>query len=98
MALLPTIVSVLAVWAFLAVLVLGLLLVMKTLQSIRGYLEKVAMGVRAIETQTGLLGHRAEALARAMAETAPAARSAARALGRLERRAAGAVGAVRGGR
>lgn len=42
--------TVLAVAVLLTVLALGLLFIVKALQSVRGYLEQVAMGVRAIET------------------------------------------------
>jgi hypothetical protein len=63
MALLLTILSVIAVWAFLTVLVVGLLLILKPLQHTRGYLEKIAMGVRAIEHQLRPLGERADAFA-----------------------------------
>ena len=52
MPLLLTIVSVLAVWAFLTELVVALLLVFKTLESIRGALQRIAFGVRAIERET----------------------------------------------
>ena len=71
MTLLLTICSVLAVWALLTVLVVGLLLVLKTLESIRGSMEKIAMGVRAIEQETLPLGAHADALAATLAE-APA--------------------------
>lgn len=50
MTLLLTVASVLAASILLTVLALGLLLIVKPLQSVRGYLEQVAMGVRAIET------------------------------------------------
>ena len=52
MAVLLTVVSVLALWAFLTELVVGLLLVFKTLESIRGTLERITFGVRAIERET----------------------------------------------
>jgi len=50
--LLMTMVSVLALWALLTTLGLGLLLVVKPLESIRVHLERIAMGVRAIERET----------------------------------------------
>ena len=50
--LLLTIVSVFALWAFLTELVVGLLLVFKVLESIRGALERITFGVRAIERET----------------------------------------------
>jgi hypothetical protein len=52
MPLLLTILSVLAVWALLATLVVGLLLILKPLESIRGHLERITAGVRAIERET----------------------------------------------
>lgn len=56
MALLLTILSVLAVWSLLALLVIGLLLIHKSLQSVMLRLEQITMGVRAIERQTEPLG------------------------------------------
>ena len=72
MGLLLTILSVLAVWSLLAVLVIGLLLVLKTLEAVRGSLEKIAMGVRAIEQETKPLAARVEALAATLAQAPPA--------------------------
>ena len=62
MALLLTILSVLALWALLTVLVAGLLLILKPLDGVRTRLEKITMGVRAIEEETKPLGARAETL------------------------------------
>jgi len=59
MIVLLTIVSVLGFWAFLTELAIGLLLVFKTLEAIRGQLERIAFGVRAIEQQTVPLEHMA---------------------------------------
>src|SRR5919204_100866 len=78
MTLLLTICSVLAVWALLTVLVVGLLLVLKTLESIRGSMEKIAMGVRAIEQETLPLGAHADTLAATLAQAPPAEVVAAR--------------------
>jgi hypothetical protein len=72
MTVLLTIYSVLAVWALLTALVVGLLLVLKALESVRGSMEKIAMGVRAIERETLPLGAHADALAATLAD-APAA-------------------------
>ena len=55
MYLLLTMVSVLALWAFLTALVVGLLLVLKPLEAIRGNMQRIAAGVRAIEQQTAPL-------------------------------------------
>ena len=71
MPVLLTALSVLAVWSLLGVLVVGLLLVLKTLESVRGSMEKIAMGVRAIEQETKPLGVRSAALAATLAEMPP---------------------------
>lgn len=81
MELLLTILSVLAAWTFLAVLVVGLFLIYKPLQSVRGYLEKIAMGVRAIEKQTSPLRGGPEELNTALRDTGKALAAAA---GRFE--------------
>jgi hypothetical protein len=78
MSLLLTVYSVLAVWALLTALVVGLLLVLKTLESVRGSMEKIAMGVRAIEQETLPLGAHADALAATLAQAPPAEVVAAR--------------------
>ena len=70
MTLLLTILSVLAGWALLALLMLGLLLILKPLESVRRNLQQITMGVRAIESETLPLGVRAEALGEALGETA----------------------------
>ena len=59
MALLLTILSVLALWAFLTVVIVALLAIRKVLEAIRRSLEQITMGVRAIEVQTIPLGSRA---------------------------------------
>jgi hypothetical protein len=56
MPLLLTILSVLAFWTFLGVLVVALLLIFKTLESVRVSLRQIAMGVRAIEQETSRIG------------------------------------------
>ncbi len=62
MEILLTILTVFAVWALLGVLAVGLLLTLKSLQSIRGWLEKVVTGIRASEQQMAPLGARVDAL------------------------------------
>src|SRR5919199_412547 len=54
--LLLTILSVLAGWSLLGTIAAGLLLVLKPLESIRGTMRKITMGVRAIEEATRPLG------------------------------------------
>jgi hypothetical protein len=50
-----TILTVLALWVLLIALVLALFFIMRGLQSIRSYLEKINFGVRAIEKETEML-------------------------------------------
>lgn len=69
MTLLLTILSVLALWALLALLFFGLLLLLKPLESVRRNLEQITMGVRAIEHETLPLGVQAEALQDSLGET-----------------------------
>lgn len=57
MMVLMSIASVVGAAVFLTVLALGLLLIVKPLQSVRGYLEQIAMGVRAIETHAKSIPH-----------------------------------------
>lgn len=95
MLLLLTILSVLAVWAFLTVLVVGLLLILKPLESVRGQLEKIAMGVRAIERETLPLGARAAALAAALNEAGGAIGTAARSFTEVHRDLDAAAPALR---
>lgn len=85
MSLLLTILSVLALWALLSVLVIGLLLILRPLQSVRGYLEKTTMGVRAIEQQARPLGGQIEALAAGLGELNETLQIAERHLAGVER-------------
>lgn len=62
MEILLTILSVFAAWALLGVLAIGLVLTLKSLQSIRGWLEKVATGIRASEHQMAPLGRHVDTL------------------------------------
>lgn len=94
MALLLTILSVLAAWLFLAVLVTGLLLILKTLQSVRAHLEKIAWGVRAIEQQTGPLARRLDTLAASMRGAGRELDGVAGGLGAVERGLAAAAPAL----
>ncbi len=68
MTTLLTILSVLAAWGLLAVLLVGLLLVVKSLQSIRHWFEKTTVGLRAVEHQTRDLGTRGAVLATSLRE------------------------------
>lgn len=51
-----TILTALAAVVLLLALIIALFLILRALQSIRGYLEKIAFGVRAIEKETEMLG------------------------------------------
>lgn len=58
MAVAATVLSGLALWALLIALVLGLSRVLRALEGTRASLDKIAMGVRAIEKETApLAGH-----------------------------------------
>jgi uncharacterized protein YoxC len=84
MELLLTILSVVALWALLTLLVIALLLILKTLESIRGYLEKIAMGVRAIEIETAPLGTHANTVGASLTGTVSALSSVASGLSQIE--------------
>jgi uncharacterized protein YoxC len=95
MTLLLTILSVLAVWAFLTVLIIGLLLILKPLESIRAFLEKITMGVRAIEHQTAPLGARTDTLTGSLQEAERTVRASADRLASAERNLERAAPALR---
>lgn len=82
---LQMILSILAGWGLLGVLIAGLGLIFQTLQCIRRSLEQIAMGVRAIEQQTSLLGTRAEALTLTLSRAAETVDAAAGHLVDVER-------------
>ena len=56
MELLLTILTALAGAVLLLALVISLFMVLRTLKSVRGYIEKINFGVRAIEKETEMLG------------------------------------------
>lgn len=56
MELLLTILTALAGAVLLLALVISLFIILRTLQSVRGYIEKINFGVRAIEKETEMLG------------------------------------------
>lgn len=66
MLLLLTILSVLALWAFLTTLAVGLLLIFKPLEGARKNLQQIAMGVRAIEQETMPLGQGVDTLSESL--------------------------------
>ncbi len=73
-----TVLSVVAAWALIGVLLVALLLVAKELQSIRHWFEKITVGVRAVEHQTGALGKRGEVLTASLREALEALRAPTR--------------------
>ena len=81
MRLLLTILSVLAGWSLLGTVAAGLLLILKPLESIRGTMRKITMGVRAIEEETRPLGPGATTLIGSLGTTAETLGSVA---GRLD--------------
>ena len=95
MKLLLTIVSVLAGWALLGELLVGLLAILKPLERIRGSLQQIAMGVRAIEQETAPLGPRAGALAATLGEAGGAVEAAGGRLGDVDRDFDAAAAALR---
>jgi hypothetical protein len=68
--------SVLAVWAWFGVLLVGLMLVFKSLQSTRGWFQKTTVGLRAIEQQTSDLATRGAVLAASLVEALEALEAA----------------------
>ena len=94
--LLLTILSVLGLWTLLGVLILGLYFILKPLQGIRGYLEKVAMGVRAIEQQTVALREQPAQVREALGRAEAALASLAEPLEETGRALEAALPALRG--
>ena len=69
MPLLLTVLSVLALWSLLAVLVFGLWLMRNVLESVRRRLEQVVIVVRTVEAQTEPLGALAAEFAQELTST-----------------------------
>lgn len=86
MPLLQALLSILLSLGFLTALIAALLLILKLLQSIRGYLEKIAFGVRAIEHQLGPLGDHVTAAGPGLEATTDALERATTELAETERR------------
>lgn len=76
MTALLVILSVLAAWTLLGVLVVGLLLVVKSLQSIRGWFQQTTVGLRAIEHQTRDLAGRGAVLTASLCDAIDALHAA----------------------
>ncbi len=71
-----TVLSVLVAWALLGVLLVGLFLMVKSLQSIRHWFEKTTMGLRAVEHQTKDLSRRGAVLTASLREAIQALHAA----------------------
>ncbi len=71
-----TVLSVLAAWTLLGVLLVGLLLTVKSLQSIRHWFEKTTVSVRTVEHQTADLAARGAVLTASLGETIEALHAA----------------------
>jgi hypothetical protein len=80
-----TILSVLAAWSLLGVIAGGLLMILNALKSVRRRMENIAMGVRAIETETAPLGPRAEALMAGLDQAGAGLGTIAERVGAIER-------------
>lgn len=98
MTLMLSILSVLAVWTFLLVLVIGLLLIWKALESVRGSLEKITMGVRAIEKETDPLSGHAGTLTERINQTNQVVGAASQGLVQLDTDLGAAAPLLRPGR
>jgi hypothetical protein len=73
--------SVLAVLAWFGVLLVGLLLISKSLQSTRGWFQKSTVGLRAIEQQTSDLAARGAVVEASLVEVLEALEAATQLLG-----------------
>lgn len=71
-----TVLSVLGALALIGVLLVALLLVVKELQSIRHWFEKIVVGVRAVEHQTAGLAERGDVLTASLREALDALQGA----------------------
>lgn len=92
-----TILSVVAGWSLLGVLAVGLLAILRPLEGIRSYLEKITMGVRAIEQETMPLTTQVDALAGGLGAAGGTVGATARHLAAAARDLDAAVAALRRG-
>lgn len=92
-----TILSVLAGWSLLGVIVGALLMILNALKRVRRHMENITMGVRAIETQTEPLGSRAGTLAGRLDEAGVGLGTIAARISEIERRLHTAVPTMRRG-
>ncbi len=96
MDVLLAILTVLAAWTFLGVLATGLLVFLKSMQSIRRWLEQIVVGLRAVEHHTASLGPHARVLASSLDDAVDAVGAARRGVSDVNRDL-GRLGASRGG-
>jgi hypothetical protein len=92
-----TLLSVLAGWSLLGTIAAGLLLVLKPLESIRGTMRKITMGVRAIEEETRPLGPGATTLIGSLGTAADTLGSVSVRLDDIARELSGVAGALKAG-
>jgi hypothetical protein len=92
--LLLTTLSVLVGWSPLGTTAAGLLLILKPLESIRGTMRKITMGVRAIEEETRPLGPGATTLIGSLGTTAGALGSVSGRLDEIARELDGVAAAL----
>ena len=97
MRLLLTMLSVLAGWSLLGTIAAGLLLILKPLESIRGTMRKITMGVRAIEEETRPIGPGATTLIGSLGTTADTLGSVAGRLDDITRDLGGVAAMLAGG-
>lgn len=97
MRLLLAILSVLAGWSLLGTIAAGLLLVLKPLESIRGTMRKITMGVRAIEEETRPLGPGATTLTGSLGTAADTLGSVSARLDDIARELGGVAAALKRG-
>ena len=90
-----TILSALAAWSLLGVLMAGLYAILEPLKRVRRSLEQIAMGVRAIEQETAPLGRHIDAVAATLGAAGGGFSAVARRLGDVDQHVDGAVPALR---
>lgn len=93
--LLMTILSAIAGWSLLATLAVGLFLILRPLENVRGYMQKITMGVRAIEQQTKPFDGHARELTTSLRESSGALAAVGRGLADVEHNLDAAVPALR---
>jgi hypothetical protein len=91
MTVLLAVLSVLAFWGLLTVLVLGLFMILKVLTAARAHLRNIAMGVRAIEQQLVPLETGIEPLAASLGAAAGPLEASAQSFMEAARRAPAAA-------